>query len=70
MRLEEITTRALERVNNDKYMLTVAVAQRAEELNKGAKPLVKMDPKVNKPTDIALHEIADGLLVIDKMIEK
>ena len=70
MRLEEITTKALSRVNNDKYLLTAVVSQRAEELNKGAQPLVNMDPKVSKPTDIALHEIAEGLLVIDQIVEK
>ena len=70
MRLEEITTKALSKLNNDKYLLTAVVAQRAEELNKGAKPLVNMDPKVSKPTDIALHEIAEGLLVVDQIVEK
>ena len=40
MRLEEILAQALERTNNDRYILAVAVGQRADELSKGAKPLI------------------------------
>ena len=36
MRLEEILAQALEKVNNDRYVLSVAVGQRADELSKGA----------------------------------
>lgn len=66
MRLEEILAQALEKVNNDRYVLSVAVGQRADELSKGAKPLIDSDQTKNmKYTDIAIKEIASGILVID-----
>ncbi len=66
MRLEEILAQALERVNNDRYVLAVAVGQRADELSKGAKPLIDSNQTKNmKYTDIAIKEIASGVLVID-----
>jgi DNA-directed RNA polymerase subunit omega len=65
-RLEQITAKALERVNHDRYLLSKAVGKRAEELNAGAAPLVDMDVKKHKATDIAIHEIAEGKLHIEK----
>ncbi|MDX9743688.1 MAG: DNA-directed RNA polymerase subunit omega [Arcobacteraceae bacterium] len=66
MRIEEILAKALERVGNDRYMLALAVGQRADELSNGAKPLLDSNMLRNmKYTDIAIHEIAKGLLVID-----
>jgi DNA-directed RNA polymerase subunit omega len=66
MRLEEILAEALEKVNNDRYILSVAVGQRADELSKGAKPLIDSSQTKNmKYTDIAIKEIASGALVID-----
>lgn len=66
MRLEEILAQALEKVNNDRYVLAVAVGQRADELSKGAKPLIDSEQTKNmKYTDIAIKEIASGILVID-----
>lgn len=65
-RLEQITAKALERLNHDRYLLTKAVGKRAEELNRGAAPLVDMDIKKHKATDIALYEIAEGKLHIEK----
>jgi DNA-directed RNA polymerase subunit omega len=66
MRLEEILAQALEKVNNDRYVLAVAVGQRADALSKGAKPLLDSEKTKNmKYTDIAIKEIASGVLVID-----
>jgi len=66
MRIEEILAKALERVGNDRYILALAVGQRADELSKGAKPLLDSTIlRSMKYTDIAIHEIAKGLLVID-----
>ena len=66
MRIEEILAKALERVGNDRYILALAVGQRADELSNGAKPLLDSNMLRNmKYTDIAIHEIAKGLLVID-----
>jgi len=70
MRIEEILAQALERVNNDRYILSVAVGQRADELSKGAKPLIDSNQTKNmKYTDIAIKEIASGVLVIDGLEE-
>jgi len=65
MRLEKITAKALERYNFDRYLMSKAVGKRAEELVKGAEPLVDMDIKKHKPTDIALVEIAEGKIEIE-----
>ena len=66
MRLEEILAKALEKVGNDRYILSVAVGQRADELSKGAKPLLESSETKNmKYTDIAIKEIASGVLKID-----
>jgi len=66
MRIEEIVAQALEKVNNDRYILSVAVGQRADELSKGAKPLLDSNQTKNmKYTDIAIQEIAAGVLTID-----
>lgn len=43
---------------NNKYLLVMMVANRAKELTKGAKPLVKSKHK--QPTTIALEEIKAG----------
>jgi DNA-directed RNA polymerase subunit omega len=70
MRIEQLLSKALEKVNNDRYILSVAVGQRADELSKGAKPLTS-NPQIKnmKYTDIAIYEIANGLLEI-KGIQK
>lgn len=70
MRLEERMSKALERVNNDRYILSLAVGQRADELSKGAKPLLEKNTQNMKYTDIAIDEIANGLLVIEGLINK
>ena len=66
MRLEQITAQALERVDHDRYLLAKAIGKRAEELNRGAAPLVNMDIKKAQPTDIALREIAEGKLLVTR----
>ncbi len=64
MRLEKIVSEALKQVNDDRYLLAKAIGKRANELSSGVAPLVDMDIKKNKATDIALHEIAEGKLKI------
>jgi DNA-directed RNA polymerase subunit omega len=64
MRTEQLTAKALEKVEYDKYLLANAVGKRAEEIAAGADPLVDADPKVVKHTDIALQEIAEGKLTV------
>ncbi len=65
MRIEQRVSEALKRVNNDRYLLSVAVGQRADELSKGASPIYEADRLSLKYTDIALKEIASGVLKID-----
>ena len=69
-RLEERISRALKQVDNDRYILAIAVGQRADELSKGAKPLLAQNTQKMKYTDIALDEIANGLLKIDGLVDK
>lgn len=64
MKIEKLTAQALERIDFDRYLLAIAVGKRAEEISKGATPLVNMDPKTEKFADIALVEIAEGKLII------
>ena len=65
MKIEKLTAMALERVDFDRYLLAAAVGKRAEDIANGAAPVVNMDPKIEKFTDIALVEIAEGKLIID-----
>ncbi len=46
----------LEKVGN-RFALVILAAERARQLSKGARPLVRCD---NKPAVTALREIADG----------
>ena len=64
MRSEEIITKALNLVDNDRYKLSLMVAKRAEQLAAGAEPLIQNSAKL-KNVDIALREIADGKVVLD-----
>ena len=70
MRLEERMSKALKKVNNDRYILSIAVGQRADELSKGAKPLLDKNTQNMKYTDIAIDEIANGLLKIEGLVDK
>ena len=65
MKIEKLTAMALKRVDFDRYLLAAAVGKRANEIANGSAPVVNMDPKVDKFTDIALVEIAEGKLIID-----
>jgi DNA-directed RNA polymerase subunit omega len=66
MRMEEINAKALEYAGGDRYLLSIAVNKRVDELFKGAKPLMDIDTKKVKPVDIALREISEGLIKIKK----
>ncbi len=70
-RVEEIVSKALKQVNNDRYILSIAVGQRADDLSKGAKPLLdNSEIKNMKYTDIAIKEIASGVLIVDGIEEE
>lgn len=69
MRTEEIASKALSMIDNDRYRLSLLVAKRAELLANGAAPLVKIDSPKTKFTDIALREIAEGKVSLEGLIE-
>ena len=70
IRLEERISKALKQVDNDRYILAITVGQRADELSKGAKPLLEVNTQKMKYTDIAIDEIASGLLRIEGFVDK
>ncbi|MDE6886656.1 MAG: DNA-directed RNA polymerase subunit omega [Helicobacteraceae bacterium] len=67
-RIEEILEKALNKMDNDRYKLSCFVFARVKELSNGAEPLVKMDTTHYKLSDIALKEIAEGKINIDKIV--
>jgi len=69
MRLEQITAKALDTVGGDRYVLALAVAKRAKELQLGASTVLNIDPKTYKASDFALMEIAEGAVKIEGMIK-
>lgn len=70
IRLEERISKALKFVDNDRYVLAIAVGQRADELSRGAKPLLEVNTQKMKYTDIAIDEIASGLLTIEGFVDR
>jgi DNA-directed RNA polymerase subunit omega len=64
MRLEELTAKALETASVDRYQLALAVAKRSDELLNGAQSKLNVDIKSVKAADLALMEIAEGLVTI------
>lgn len=75
-RLEERISRALKQVDNDRYVLAIAVGQRADELSKGAKPLLSQNTQkmiydtnqINVALNMSLPE--DELVEYIKYIKK
>ena len=66
MRTEQLVSKALKLTNDDRYLLTTAVAKRVKQLQNGAEPQVSCDLKNEKLADIALREFAEGLIKISK----
>ncbi len=69
MRLEQLAAKALKTANIDRYQLALAVAKRSEELESGAQCRLKVDTKSMKSADLALMEIAEGLISISGFID-
>jgi DNA-directed RNA polymerase subunit omega len=67
MRIEQVNAKALERVNYDRYLLSQAVAKRVNELLNGAKPLIDLPKKNMQLTEIAIMEIAEGLIKVKEI---
>jgi DNA-directed RNA polymerase subunit omega len=69
--IEELTAKVLE--NNpemDRYQLSIAVAARADELANGATSKLSVSIRDIKPTDLALMEIAEGLVSVKGFVDK
>lgn len=70
MRTEELTAKILnENKNLDRYILAIALAKRADELLNGATSKLNIDPKSIKATDLALMEIAEGLVSVKGFVD-
>jgi len=67
MRIEQINAKALEKVNYDRYLLSQAVARRVNELLNGSKPLIDLPKKNMQLTEIAILEIAEGLIKVKEI---
>ncbi len=70
MRTEKIAARALDRLNGDRYKLSLVVAKRSEELASGAEPLVEVGINQYKPVDIAIMEVAEGKIGLNSFVSK
>jgi len=69
MKVEEFTAKILQ--NNptlDRYQLAIAVAKRTDELLDGATSKLNV-PKSTKAADLALMEIAEGLISIKGFVD-
>jgi len=67
MRLEQISAKALKYVGDDRYLLAKVVSQRSAELKNGATTKLNVDFKKYKYADLALMELAEGLINIDSI---
>lgn len=63
--IEELTAKVLEQNPEiDRYQLSIAIKKRADELSNGAPSKLSVTTKDIKPIDLALMEIAEGLVKI------
>ena len=65
MKIEELTAKILdENPNLDSYQLSIAVAKRCDELENGAISKLNVNTSRIKSADLALMEIAEGLVIV------
>lgn len=65
MKTEELTAKVLnDNPNLDRYQLAIAVAKRCDELENGAVSKLNVNTSSMKSTDLALMEMAEGLIVV------
>lgn len=70
MKIEELTAKILkDNPTMDNYQLAIAVAKRSDELLNGAPSKLNIDPKSVKAADLALMEIAEGLVRIKGFVD-
>jgi DNA-directed RNA polymerase subunit omega len=69
MKIEELTAKILDNNPNlDRYKLAIAVAKRTDELLNGAVSKLNVSKNV-KAADLALMEIAEGLIIIKGFVD-
>jgi DNA-directed RNA polymerase subunit omega len=69
MKVEELTAKVLiDNPNMDRYQLAIAVSLRTDELLNGAISRLNV-PKNTKAVDLALMEIAEGLIVVKGFVD-
>jgi DNA-directed RNA polymerase subunit omega len=69
MKVEVLTAKILDNnPNMDRYQLAIAVAKRTDELLNGATSKLNVSKKI-KVADLALMEIAEGLVVIKGFVD-
>ena len=70
MKTEELTAKILQdNPNMDNYQLAIAVAKRTDELLNGSLSKLNIDPKSIKAADLALMEIAEGLVRVKGFVD-
>ncbi len=70
MKVEELTAKILDdNPNMDRYQLALAVAKRTDEILNGATSKLNIDPKSVKAADLALMEIAQGLIKVKGFVD-
>jgi len=69
MKVEVLTAKILdENPNMDRYQLAIAVSKRTDELLNGATSKLSVAKSV-KEADLALMEIAEGLIVVKGFVD-
>jgi len=70
MKTEELTAKILQdNPTMDNYQLAIAVSKRSDELLNGATSKLSVDPKSIKAADLALMEIAEGLVSVKGFVD-
>jgi DNA-directed RNA polymerase subunit omega len=70
MKTEELTAKILtENPNMDRYQLAIAVAARCDEIENGAQSKLNVNTNSVKSADLALMEIAEGLVVVKGFVD-
>jgi DNA-directed RNA polymerase subunit omega len=70
MKTEELTAKIL--IDNpamDRYQLAIAIAARCDELENGAQSKLSVTSYNIKSADLALMEIAEGLVVVKGFVD-
>jgi len=71
MKVEELTAKVLdENPSMDRYQLAIAVAKRCDELENGAPSKLNVNTSSIKSSDLALMEIAEGLITVKGFSDK